>query len=194
MKDYFKLAIGNIKNRKLRSYLTMLGIIIGVVALVALITLGASLNKGIQEQFDKFGTRRLFVGSKAIAGSFGPPSGTAGLTERDMEFVSRLFFVDYANAILGQDATIEYNNQRKSRQVFGISLERIEDFFTEIDIHPAEGRLLREEDRGSVLIGYRFAKEFFDKELHIGNSLLINNKKFKVVGIIEEQGDQNFPL
>ena len=190
--EFARIVVKNIRNRKLRAYLTMLGIIIGVAALISLITLGASLNKGISEQFDKFGTRRLFVGPKAATGAFGPPSGSFGLTLEDMETIESLHFVDYANSILGEDVKIEYNNEEKTTQVYGASLHRIDDFFSEIDIQIAEGRVLQEGDSGVIMVGYRFAKEYFDKQLNVGNSVRINDKKFKVVGILEEQGDQNY--
>jgi len=101
-KDSFKLAFANLKNRKVRTYLTMIGIVIGVTALIALMTLGDGLKNGIEEQFDRMGTRRIFIGPQSFIGGSGPPSGVGGLTEDDLKTVEKISQVDYAAAIFLQ--------------------------------------------------------------------------------------------
>ncbi|MFH1125939.1 MAG: ABC transporter permease, partial [Candidatus Altiarchaeota archaeon] len=59
--DYFKLAVGSISNRKLRSWLTMVGVFIGIMAVVALISLGEGLQSTINQEFEKVGSNRISI-------------------------------------------------------------------------------------------------------------------------------------
>src|SRR3972149_2318690 len=84
IKDYISFGIGNILHRKLRSWLTMIGIFIGIAAVVALISLGQGLQNAINEQFEKIGADKLFIqvkgGFGGVAGDFTPSI----LTEEDV--------------------------------------------------------------------------------------------------------------
>ena len=91
LKDYFKLAWENITHRRLRSWLTIIGIVIGIAAVVALVSLGQGVEKVITAEFTKIGTDKIFV---FPAGGFssGPPGSTVGiepLTEHDIEIIRR---------------------------------------------------------------------------------------------------------
>ena len=85
IKEYLKLAITSIKHRKLRTSLTVLGIIIGVAAIVSLISVSQGLQYSIEEQFQKMGANRLFLSPK---GAFG--QATQGLTTKAMEEIECL--------------------------------------------------------------------------------------------------------
>ena len=67
IKDYFKLAVRNIRKRKLRSWLTLIGIFISIAVIFTLISLSLGLQGAIQEQFRTLGTDKLFIMPK---GSF----------------------------------------------------------------------------------------------------------------------------
>jgi putative ABC transport system permease protein len=61
IKDYFKMAVSSILHRRLRSWLTMLGIFIGIAAVVALISLGQGLQGAINDQFAKMGKDKIII-------------------------------------------------------------------------------------------------------------------------------------
>ena len=86
IKDFFVLSLNNLKRRRLRSWLTMIGIFIGIAAVVALISLGQGLQNYIGEEFEKLGADKIIIQSKG----FGPP-GTAGpsliLTSEDLRTI-----------------------------------------------------------------------------------------------------------
>jgi len=191
IKDYFKMAFQSIRYRKLRSYLTMLGIIIGIVSLVSLITLGNSLEKGIEDQFSQFGTRRLFIGPKIVGGFGGPPSGISPLTERDVEVLENIPQVEYVSAIFIERFTITYGREERSTDVRGIDVENLDKFYADIGLRPASGRLLGDQDHYAAFVGAGFAEDFFDREIPVKGGITINDQKFRVVGILERQGSQD---
>ena len=86
IKDYFTLSFRNLKHRGIRSWLTLLGIFIGVAAVVALISLGSGLKLAVSSQFDIASTEIIIVQAGGISG-FGPPGSNVvnPLTVDDVE-------------------------------------------------------------------------------------------------------------
>ncbi|MBS3176004.1 ABC transporter permease [Candidatus Woesearchaeota archaeon] len=192
MNEYVFMAWKSLKSRKLRTYLTALGIIIGVVALVSLITLGEGLEAGIGKTLDRLGPRRIFIGPKVIGGlGSGPPSGTGILAQTDVDTVAKISSVDYVNAILVENLKIEFGREERYKNVQGISLNDLDKLFEEVDIQFQEGRLFEPGDTNVAVIGYKFAEDYFDKEVRLQNSLYLNGVKVRIIGIQKEQGSED---
>lgn len=191
MREYVMLALKSIRNRKVRSYLTMIGIIIGATTFIALITLGNGLETGMTERFDKFGLRRLFIGPKITTGFSGPPTGLFDITERDAETVRKLPGIEYVTPILGESVEVKYGREEFIRTVYGMGLENMDKFFEDIDIGTEAGRLLEKGDRKVAFIGWGIAHELFNKEIPVKAAIYLNDEKYRVIGIKERQGLQN---
>ena len=114
--DYFLLAFKSIRHRKLRSWLTILGIVIGVAAIVALISLSLVLQATIEEQFEAFGADRLLI---AARGFQGPGSQSEGITDDDISILERMNefkTISYGSARPGE---AEFKNEVKFPSIFG---------------------------------------------------------------------------
>src|SRR3989344_2587823 len=109
--DYFFLALRNLRKRGIRSWLTMLGIFIGIAAVVSLISLGQGLETAITGQFATLSTDTLTI-TGADTG-FSPPGSTAvrKLTEHDIDIISSASGVKIVIPRLLRVARIEFNNQ-----------------------------------------------------------------------------------
>ena len=94
MMEYIKIVLKNFKSRRLRSFLTLLRIIIGIVSIILLYSFAESIEDLVSDQFDRLGTNKLLIASKAVG--FGGPSGAQGLSEDDVDVVNRVKGVDYA--------------------------------------------------------------------------------------------------
>ena len=85
MLDFLQLSVNNLRRRKLRSWLTMIGIFIGIAAVVALISLGQGLQGYISEQFEMLGADKIIIMPKGM----GPPGSTISesliLTSKDLK-------------------------------------------------------------------------------------------------------------
>ena len=182
--DYFLLAFKSIRHRKLRSWLTILGIVIGVAAIVALISLSLVLQATIEEQFEAFGADRLLI---AARGFQGPGSQSEGITDDDISILERMNefkTISYGSARPGE---AEFKNEVKFPSIFGgkNGKELLEDT-TDI----AEGRYIDTGDDNDVLIGSRIAEGLFENEIRIRNKIKIAEKEFRVVGVLEPVGNQ----
>jgi putative ABC transport system permease protein len=191
MNIIFKLVYKQLTERKLRSFLTMLGICIGVASLVSLVLLSGALKDGVTRQLDRFGTDVVLIAPKAsLVGSQGGPQGYGLFTDGDLQTVLNVPQVSDAFPLLRTSYTITYGREEQRREVRATRIDGVASFETFIGRGVYQGRFFSERDRNQVMIGYRFAKEAFDKEILVGSVIRINGDKYTVAGILEEEGDQ----
>lgn len=195
--EYFLLAINSITHRKLRSWLTIIGIVIGVAAIISLMTISRGLENSIQAQFEQFGTNRILISSKGFQG---PGTVSEGLTIRDAETLEKISELKYVVPAIFRQTEVKNNKEVGFTLIGAIPAEDYERVFGDSGIEVKQGRTIKSNDKFSVVIGSRVAKEMFSKELRIGNKIEIGKKEFKIVGIWEETGNSqddnsiNMPL
>src|SRR3989344_64462 len=109
-KDFFNLAINNLKRRKLRSWLTMIGIFIGIAAVVSLISLGQGLQTAITGQFATLSADTLTIQNAGTG--FGPPGSTSvqKLTKHDLKVIESVSGVKIAVPRMVRVIRTDYNN------------------------------------------------------------------------------------
>ena len=190
LKDYSRFAINGIKNRKLRSWLTMIGIIIGITAVVSLIGIGQGLKVAISSQFGDIGTDKLTV---MASGGMGPP-GTGvvtPLTKDNVKKIGQVNGVKVAVGRLARSIKIEYNDNVKfsmtASMAEGDGRKLIE---SAMNLEAEKGRLLEDGDRKKTVLGNNLGDENagFGKQITSGSNVLIQDERFEVVGILEETG------
>lgn len=194
IKDYFKFVFNNLKTRRIRSWLTMIGIFIGIAAVVALISLGEGLRVAINSQFGFLGTDILSV---TASGGFGPP-GTGvidPLTDKELDAIKKVPGVEGAAGRIMETGKLAFN--RKVGFGYAISMpdgegRKLMEHL--MNMEAQTGRLLEDGDSGVVFLGANFAEEDngFGKPILSGSKIEINDQEFKVIGILEKKG--NFQL
>src|SRR3989338_4692208 len=123
-KDFFKLAVENLTHRRLRSWLTILGIVIGIAAVVALVSLGQGLQYTVDQQFVKIGSDKVTVSAKtSYQGPPGSEEGGIRLTKDDLDVVRRSAGVQEVLEILSETARVKFNNKIKYSYVVGIPVD-----------------------------------------------------------------------
>ena len=187
--DYFLLAVNSIRHRKLRSWLTVIGIIIGVAAIISLITISRSLEGTIQHQFETFGANRILISAKGFQG---PGSMSNGLTIDDVKTVEKISGFKYVASGLFRTAEVKYKEDKGFALIGGLPAEDYQQFYADSGIEVQDGRAIKSGEKDVVVIGSRVAKEMFSKEVSVGNKLTINKVDFKVVGILKEIGNPDY--
>ena len=192
-KEYFKIAIQNLSRRKLRSWLTLLGIIIGIATVVSLISLGQGMQEAVTGEFQKMGSDILFIQMKTKMNSMGSGTSNNPLNIQDAEFIKNINGVkNIAYYTLGS-AKIKYQGTTKYYFVWGVptkpeELKLMNSFYTPYGVY--EGRLLEPNDKSNVVMGWSHANKNFwnGKNIHPGEKITINNHKFIVAGIAGATG------
>lgn len=194
MKDYIKFAVDSIKHRKLRSWLTMIGIFIGIAAVVSLISLGEGMETAIEEQFEKMGVDKIIIlpgGEGGGPGLMGAFTSAIKLTKDDLKAIEKIMNIDLVAGMIMKNAKIEFKREvRYSPQILGMPVDETRKVIWDMQqMKIAKGRELKPGDERKVIIGYKLANDFFEKSVDLQNRILIHGKKFEVVGILERIGN-----
>ncbi|NOR85492.1 FtsX-like permease family protein [archaeon] len=195
--DYFSYAFKNLKHRKTRTWLTMIGIVIGIAAVVSIISLGQGLENAITSQFEEMGTDKITV----MPGSsiFSAGMSAIPLTQKDHDVITRTKGVLYVAGMIYLSPRVEYKDDSTYTFVIGLPLdsnskrvfESMQNF--EIDF----GRDLKSGDGNVIVVGSSVAKDnkLFEKGVVLGSKITINDIDFKVIGVLKpignEQDDQS---
>ena len=188
IKDYIIFAVKSFKARKLRTFLTMLGIFVGIAAVVSLVSLGQGLEKAITEQFESLGTNKLMIMPKG--GLYGMGS-SAVLDKDDLKIIQNAKGIRNAGGFVSKVASIEFGNERKYSWITGLPQDESKKIISDISTFKIEqGRDLKKSDSYKTVIGKMLADgDFFDKKVRIGDKLLVENRKFEVIGILGTIGN-----
>jgi putative ABC transport system permease protein len=188
IKDYFKLAWENISHRKVRSILTIIGIVIGIAAVVALVSLGQGVKKVITEQFAGLGTDKIFV---YPAAGWSGSSGTTPLTDHDLKIVERSKGVHEAAGIIFKSARVEFNKELYITSVIGTPTDEKDKMIEEsYGIKYSEGRQLANGEKYKAVIGYNLNQgKIFSKPVGLDSKIVVEGQSFDIVGIIAKTGD-----
>jgi len=189
--DLLKLSYRSLSRRRLRSWLTILGIVIGIAAVIILIAIAQGLDASIRSALTIYGTNYIIVSPSIRLGgggglSIGAPVVTGILRERDVEAIKPIGGVEAAaGAIMVPMATIEFKGERVTRSIGGIE----PDVYGGFILNGFEaGRMFSPGDTSGVVIGYDVAHSFFSKHIAVGNTVKINGREFKVRGIMNKVG------
>jgi putative ABC transport system permease protein len=191
--ESIRLALRGLAANKMRSVLTMLGIVIGVGAVIALLSIGQGVQKAVTEQIQGIGSNLILVvpGSLTQGGaSFGLGS-LASLTLEDAEAIADPVNCPDCVAVapqLSRSAQIIYRNRNTSTNVVGTTPDHT--FVRKFTVQ--EGNFFDEQELSSssrvAVLGGRLAIDLFDAQSPIGQAIRINRIPFRVIGVLEEQG------
>ena len=189
LKDFFVLSTNNLKRRKLRSWLTMIGIFIGIAAVVSLISLGQGLQDYINEEFEKLGGDKIIIQSKGM----GPP-GTAGpsliLTSKDLEVIENVRGVKWAVGFLIKQGPVKIKDESGIGFMIGTDPEELK-LLNEIQSFGIlEGKDLKKEDKYKVVLGYNHIYgDIWEKNVRVGDTIEVEGQEFKIVGVLKKIGN-----
>jgi len=184
--DYARIAFRSISHRKLRSWLTLIGILIGITAVVALISISVGMQNAIQSEFEEIGSNRIIVAPGGYF--FGPGStsySTATFDNSDLKAVRNVRGIDAAVPILSKTIRLKFKDQEVSTQIMGgptdtetLKITRKMDVF-----QVAEGRNIDTGDGYAITLSQDIAYDTFERDIRVGNNIKINDIDFKVIGI-----------
>jgi putative ABC transport system permease protein len=188
-KEVLRISWEAILKNKVRSLLTMLGIIIGVAAVIVMIAISAGTEASISDQITSLGSNLIFVSSSFTRMGPGVSSGTE-LVYDDATAI--------ADQISGVTGIVVEQDASETVKAGDVSLSSISitgaspDFLTVRNLTVATGRFFTDEDvtnkKKVVVLGSTLATELFGSADPIGQTILINNTRVTVIGVLAEKG------
>jgi len=175
-----KIAFGSIKSAKMRSTLTVLGIVIGVAAVIANVSLGASFNQHFTNEVTNLGSNFIYIQGMQ----------TKLFYDNQMKIVENTPGISGVSPLKSQTAEVKYMSETKNIMVSGVG----EDYDEVANTRLREGTFINDNDGYVAVIGNDVADEKFGRNLSVRNSIDITfrigedekvTRTFKVKGIIE---------
>ncbi len=175
-----KIALGSIRSAKLRSTLTVLGIVIGVAAVIANVSLGASFNQHFTNEVNNLGSNFIYIQGMQQKLFY----------DNEMKIVENTPGVSGVSPLKAQTAEVTYMSQTKNIMVSGVG----GDYDKVANSKLQKGTFINDNDGYVAVIGYKVANEKFDRNISVRNSINITfkvgenekvTKTFKVKAIIK---------
>lgn len=195
--ENFKIALRALRANKMRSVLTMLGIVIGVATVVALLSIGKGATASITSQIQSNGSNLLTVSAGRQEGG-GPGLGQS-------QQASHLYYADYQLLERSLNDTINaiapsYQSSyvvKYGTESFTVNVTGVTEDYRETNSHEmAQGRFITDGDNKSkslvAILGSQTAKDLFGDLVPVGKTISINGAKFEVIGVLESKGSSGF--
>ena len=190
----FLLALKEIRRNILRSFLTILGIVIGVASVIAMVMIGDGTTANVKESISKLGTNMLTL--RVGQEKRGPPkedNSAKPFTEGDISAIKNE--VQNIKAVASENNTrinIVYGNKSNSASVIGTN----NDYFVIKDWEVTDGRIFDESElnsgKSSCIIGTTMVKQLFGEDNPIGTNIRLKNLSCNVIGVLKSKGASAF--
>mgnify|MGYP001773652428 FL=1 len=194
-KEGFLMAWASLVDNKMRSLLTMLGIIIGVAAVIALVSIGYGVRSQIQDSISSLGSNLLMVypGAPRTPGVRPTADSQKTLKLEDYTTISHLQDIDMASPVsAGSSYVVIYTNKNWTTSVNGVN----SDFQYINNWTVKSGRFITasqvERRERVAVIGATVATNLFGTEDPVGKDIRIKNNPYKVIGVLESKGSGSF--
>jgi len=199
-----KAALADFKRNKVRTFLTSLGIMIGVLSVVMLIALGIGLKNYLKQTFESLGANLIMVMAGSGFGGGEDGEGGGGLAgamsgmmragiefdEKDVSSLKRISEIEYVVPMYFEGLVIESGDEKEIGYVMGVN----EEMFDLMDSEMVDGVIFDRSDLQArskkAVLGYTLAENLFDEFYDaVGKTVRMNNLRFKVIGVMEKTGD-----
>jgi len=172
--------------------LTLLGVVIGIAAIVCLLSIGQGLNTSIEQEFEAMGTNIIYL---IAMNPFGQTGDLIELSQNDISKIESISGVDYVAAFYFTSATMEVNNEKLNVSILALDPNKA-DIFTSTGLFTMkEGRLIQKNESTGITITKQMEEDGFSKPLTVRKTVKIDGEDYKIVGVLDEMqqfvGDSN---
>jgi putative ABC transport system permease protein len=188
LRDHVKIAVKNLRHRMSRSFLTLLGIAIGIMAIISLMALGEGMQQAITGELSSLSDSIIVSTGGGVFSLFGGGESSSNeyFTDRDIVDIAHIQGIKDISTQLSGSARAEYNGETTIISLTGMDTDVMMIQFGTTDLEA--GSFLSEDDQNNIMIGYTIAHDTFDADISVGSRIKINGEKFFVTGIFSQQG------
>lgn len=191
LKNFFLLVLKSARYRPLRSWLTIVGIVIGVMLVVVIFALSSGVKNVLSNLLQSFGSELVFVlpgkETNPLAGFFGGQR----FNEDDLMNLEKVPGVEFVVLADVGVLNVEYKGEKKSSMVHGIPWKQFRSIFEESQgVRMREGVWPTRDDSRDIILGYLVADKLFKNPVRVGDEIVIKSKRMRVAGIFGPMGSQ----
>jgi len=190
--DSVHLALRAITAHRLRSFLTLLGIAVGIAAVILLTSIGEGIHRFVLSEFTQFGTNLVSIAPGKVKTSgpapTGIPTSVRPLTLDDARALQRLPHITGMSAMVWGNTEVKGNGRLRRTTINGVTPEMVNVYHVKV----SSGQFLPPEDaenaRAFVVLGAKLKSELFGAENSLGARVTVGNLQFRVIGVLEAKG------
>jgi len=191
--DIMLMSINSLTHRRLRSWLTALGIVIGVASVVALVSIGQGLQQSVQSQLGGLGANIISItlgfqragGGFSFGGERTRTSSSLNLTDNDIRTIRATPGIQYVDGIVSGRADVTFSGETASLSIQGVDTS-VWKFMVTTKLE--SGRYLSSGDVYAAVVGYNVAHGLYKHDLQLNSIITIGGHSFRVVGILQSGG------
>jgi putative ABC transport system permease protein len=188
-KEYFRIAVKNLRTRPLRSWLTILGIVIGIFLIMSLLSLSEGLKETVLKQLRAIGKDILMVIPGDVSDLMTTLLGGVELTDEDLDIIRETKGVEAVIPFVFKGDIMRYQGETKTVILYGIDWKNSLKIYQEdLGFSLDEGRWPHPGKR-EIIVGSLVPEEIFP-ELEIGTEAIIQGRKFEIVGVLKSLGSK----
>jgi putative ABC transport system permease protein len=191
LRNFIFLILKSIRHRPIRSWLTVLGVIIGVMVVVTIMSLGTGIQNVITKQLNQFGNDLIIIFPGKITESVTGFLG--GMRFRDADLWDLKKIPGVATIALADVAslTTEFQGEKKSVMLHGVTWAGMKEIFQQSQgFNLAQGDFPRDDNVPEVVVGDYVANQMFKKKIRAGDEIIVKSKRFKVAGVFGKLGSR----
>jgi putative ABC transport system permease protein len=189
--DFLSLTGTSLIAHRMRSFLTALGIAVGIASVVLLTSIGEGVHQFVLSEFSQFGTTLVAINpgkTTTHGGSVGMFGTERPLTIEDAEALKRLPFARAVVPFVQGNAEVEAQNRRRRTTIYGAGPQLPE----ALSMQVRSGRFLPEDDplapRAFAVLGSKMRQELFGDRSPLGQRITIGGSRYRVIGVMESKG------
>ncbi|HWQ49638.1 MAG TPA: ABC transporter permease [Methanosarcina sp.] len=192
---YLKMGLNMLVHSKLRSWLTIIGIVIGIGSVVGILSLGDAMQEQVQSRLAEMDLTKITIspGYTKASSNMPGPGGMGGgtttdveLTDEDITALKGLDSIQYISGEISGSEPVIYAAQNATLSITGVD-PQVWQYMTTLTTQ--SGRLLEPSDKYVAVIGSGVASGIYDQDIGVNQVININGKAVRVVGILSEEGE-----
>ncbi len=190
--DSTRFAVQAIISHRMRSFLTLLGIAVGIAAVILLTSIGEGVHRFVLEEFSQFGTNVIGISpGKVKTGGQAPtgiPTTARLLTMEDAESLKQLPHVTGSTPTVWGNSEVEGNGRLRRTMIYGVDADFAQVFSSKVQIGSYLPRGKAGGSRAFVVLGSKLCNELFGTANPLGARVRIGGLHFRVIGVMEPKG------
>jgi putative ABC transport system permease protein len=191
LKKFFILTLKSIRYRQLRSWLTILGIVIGIMLVVIILALGSGIQNAVSKALQMFGSDLIIIFPGKETNPLVGFLGHQKFKERDLMDLEKINGVKFVVPMEVAMLNVEYKGEKKSVMVHASPWSgMIETFEKSQGVKLEKGNWPRSDQSKEVIMGYLAFNQLFKNKARVGEEIIIKSKKMKIAGFVSEIGNQ----
>lgn len=187
---FFALTIKGLRHRPTRSWLTILGVVIGIMLVVMILVLGNGIQRSVSNQLQAFGSGLIMIFPGKETNPLMGFLGSQKFKESDIMALEKIEGVDYVVPFEVRSLNIEFQGEKKTMMIHAAPMKGLRAMMEASQgVKIASGRWPMSEQANEVVVGWQTAHKLFLHPVQIGDEITIKSKRMIVAGILSEIGN-----